>query len=157
MYSDDRYYTQEHEWIEVTDNGEYVVGITAFAQEELGDVVFVELPDIGSQHDAEGEMGTIESVKAVAEFFAPVAGEITAVNDEVLDRPELLNEDPHGDGWLVRMKPADPAAHEEMLTVDAYREFIGDVDEDPELADEIAMDEEGDLDEDLDDGDGEDL
>ncbi len=136
MYSDDRYYSQEHEWVEPTEEGDYVLGITFFAQEELGDVVFVELPGVGSHFDAEGEIGTIESVKAVAELFAPMAGEIVAVNEEVLDRPELLNEDPHGDGWLVKMRPEDASAHEELMTVDAYREFIGDVDVDPELGED---------------------
>ena len=125
MYSDDRYYSQEHEWIEPQEEGEYVLGITHFAQEALGDVVFVELPDVGDHFDAESEIGTIESVKAVAELYAPVAGEITAVNEEVLDSPELLNDDPHGQGWLVRMRPDDPAAHEDLMTSDAYCEFIG--------------------------------
>ena len=153
MYSDDRYYSQEHEWVEPTEEGEYVVGITFFAQEELGDVVFVELPDVGTQFDAEGEIGTIESVKAVAELFAPVAGEIVAVNEEVIERPELLNEDPHGDGWLVRMRPEDPKAHEDMMDVDAYREFIGVVDVDPELGEEASA---GTDDVDLDDDEGDD-
>lgn len=154
MYSDDRYYSQEHEWIEPTEDGEYVLGITFFAQEELGDVVFVELPEIGSHCDVEAEIGTIESVKAVAELFAPVAGEITAINDEVIDRPELLNEDPHGDGWLVRIRPDDPAAHEEMMTVDAYRELIGDVDQDPELGEEGVAQDASDAEDDMDGADG---
>jgi len=145
MYSDDRYYSQEHEWVQPVEDGEYVLGITHFAQEELGDVVFVELPEVGSRHAAESEIGTIESVKAVAELFAPVSGEVTGVNEEVLDRPELLNEDPHGQGWLLRLKPEQPDAHEDMMISDQYREFIGDTDEDDEeLAGPGEFDDEGD-------------
>lgn len=155
MYSDDRYYSQEHEWIEPTEEGEYVLGITLFAQEELGDVVFVELPEVGSHYEAESELGTIESVKAVAELFAPVSGQVTAINEEVLDRPELLNEDPHGDGWLVRILPDDASAHEEMMTADAYREFIGDVDDEAEMDDDPVMTNVVDDDDDDDEGDDE--
>ena len=145
MYSDDRYYSQEHEWVEPQEEGEYVLGITHFAQEELGDVVFVELPDVGAHFDAESEIGTIESVKAVAELYAPVAGEITAVNEEVLDSPELLNDDPHGQGWLIKIRPDDPAAHEDLMTSDAYCEFIGYTEGD-ELGgvDADGLDDEGD-------------
>ena len=99
MYPTDYLYSREHEWVRVEDDL-CVIGITEFAQQELGEVVFVELPEIGQVFDANDELGTIESVKAVAEVYTPVAGEVVEVNDTVVDDPELLNEDPHGEGWL---------------------------------------------------------
>jgi glycine cleavage system H protein len=123
MYPTDRVYTEDHEWVRL--EGEHcVIGITDFAQHELGDVVFVELPELGRQVTAHSEIGTIESVKAVADLFTPIAGEVVAVNALTTDTPELLNEDPHGQGWLVRLRPNDPAALEGLMDAAAYERFI---------------------------------
>ena len=127
MYPEDRYYSREHEWLRTDSQGnadEFVLGITDFAQDELGDVVFVELPAVGDSFDAGAEIGTIESVKAVAELFVPVAGTISAVNERIQDEPELLNSDPHGEGWLVRLAPSDPGAVGELMSAAQYEEFV---------------------------------
>lgn len=123
MYPADCLYSKEHEWLHV-EGDEVVLGITHFAQEELGEVVYVELPETGQSFDAGDEMGTIESVKAVAEFYAAVAGEVVAVNDALVDAPEKLNEDPHGDGWLVRMKPSGSIEEAELMNAEQYQEFV---------------------------------
>jgi glycine cleavage system H protein len=125
MYPEDLFYTEEHEWVRVEDGG-VTLGITRFAQGELGDIVFVELPDVGATFDAEDEIGTIESVKAVAEFFTPVAGEITAVNDALVERPELVNQDPHGDGWLVRLTTGGDPDVSGLMNAAEYQEFVSD-------------------------------
>lgn len=122
MYPEDRRYSEEHEWLQV-EGDLHVLGITQFAQEELGDVVFVELPETGTTVEAGGEIGSIESVKAVAELFSPVDGEIVEINDEIEDSPELVNEDPHGKGWLVKIRVADAAAVDELMDAAAYTEF----------------------------------
>ncbi len=123
MYPEDRYYSREHEWLRA-DGEELVLGITDFAQDELGDVVFVELPAVGDSFEAGAEIGTIESVKAVAELFVPIAGSISAVNETIQDQPELLNSDPHGEGWLVRLAPTDPDATGELMNAAQYEEFV---------------------------------
>ena len=105
-YPEDYKYTKEHEWISVEGN-EGTVGITYHAQAELGDVVYVELPAVGDHLEAGQPFGTIESVKAVSELYAPVSGEVTGVHEELLDQPELVNEDPHGAAWMVRVSMAD--------------------------------------------------
>src|SRR5262245_37376350 len=102
MYPSDYLYTKEHEWIRVDDDL-CVLGITSFAQMECGEVVFVELPEVGQVFDTNDEVGTIESVKAVAEIFTPVAGEVVEVNEALSEDPELLNEDSYGDGWLIKI------------------------------------------------------
>lgn len=122
MYPEDRKYSEEHEWLQV-EGDLHVLGITQFAQEELGDVVFVELPEVGTAVEAGGEIGSIESVKAVAELFSPVDGEIVEINDEIDDAPELVNEDPHGKGWLVKIRVADASAVDELMDAAAYSEF----------------------------------
>ena len=111
MIPDDRKYTAQHEWLKLED-GEAVLGITDFAQQELGDVVFVDMPARGQAFAAGAEIGAIESVKAVAEIYTPVAGTVEATNDQLEDAPELVNEDSYGEGWLVRLRldgdlPAD--------------------------------------------------
>lgn len=118
-------YTKEHEWVRV-DGGTATVGITDFAQRQLGDVVFVELPEAGRKLDAQEELGTVESVKAVSEIFTPVSGSITAVNAAVTDDPELLNTDPYGDGWLVKIKMSNASEVKELLTAAQYDAFISD-------------------------------
>jgi glycine cleavage system H protein len=123
MYPNEYLYSREHEWVRVDDDI-CVLGITEFAQQELGEVVFVELPEIGQVFDANDELGTIESVKAVAEVYTPVAGEIVEVNDAVVDDPELLNEDPHAEGWLVKIRFSSAADLKSLLNAEQYEEFV---------------------------------
>ena len=123
MYPRDYLYSREHEWLRVEDDL-CVLGITEFAQQELGEVVFVELPEIGQVFDANDELGTIESVKAVAEVFTPVAGEVVEVNDAVVDDPELLNEDPHGEGWLIKVRFSSADDLKTMMKAEEYEEFV---------------------------------
>ena len=117
---DDLHYRESHEWID-PESGR--VGITDFAQDELGDVVFVELPGEGDALEAGGELGVIESIKAVSDLYAPVSGEVTAVNEALFDAPELVNEDPFGEGWMVEVGFAD-AAPDDLLSADEYAEQI---------------------------------
>ena len=123
MYPEDLKYSKDHEWVRL-DGDECVFGITDFAQGELGEVVFVELPDVGDSFESGDEMGTIESVKAVAEVYAPIGGEVVAINEDLADSPEKVNDDPHGEGWLVRVKPSSPDELGELMDVSAYREFL---------------------------------
>ena len=116
-------YTQEHEWITV-DGGEGTIGITDHAQAELGDVVYVELPAVGDQVQAGQPFGTIESVKAVSELYSPVSGEITAVHEELVDRPELVNEDPHSAAWMVRVNLADGSEVDGLMSAADYLAFL---------------------------------
>lgn len=123
MYPDDYRYTTEHEWVRVEDDIA-VLGVTDFAQKELGDVVFVELPQVGHVYDAGDEIGSIESVKAVAEVFTPLAGEIVEVNEALADDPELINEDPHVDGWLVKVRYSASSDLDSLMDAEAYGEFV---------------------------------
>ena len=120
---DDLRYLESHEWVRVSgDTAE--VGITAFAQDELGDVVFVELPEEGAELTAGEDFGVVESIKAVSDVYAPISGTVTAVNDRLRDEPELLNEDPFGDGWMLKMEVADGSEPDDLLSPDAYRDQI---------------------------------
>lgn len=121
---EDRRYSREHEWALPEPDGLVLVGITDFAQHELGDVVYVELPKPGDRVTQNAQMGEVESVKAVSELFSPVSGEVTAVNDDVKNAPELLNESPHEKGWLIRVKPDDPAELDSLLDAAAYAALI---------------------------------
>ncbi len=112
-------FTKDHEWLRMEGNVA-TVGITAFAQEKLGDLVFVELPSIGATFDKGAVAATVESVKAAADVYAPVAGEVTAANDKLAEQPGLVNADPTGDGWLFKMKPADAAEVDTLLDEKAY-------------------------------------
>lgn len=123
MYPSEYLYSKDHEWIRVEDDI-CVLGITEFAQRELGEVVFVELPEAGQVFDANNEIGTIESVKAVAEVFTPVAGEVVEINEAVVDDPELLNEDPHGEGWLLKIRFSSAADLKSLLNAEQYEEFV---------------------------------
>jgi glycine cleavage system H protein len=122
MYPSDLLYSKEHEWLRVEEDS-CVVGITDFAQQELGEVVFVELPEPGDTFEAGDEIGTIESVKAVAEVYTPVAGEIAAVNVALADAPEAVNDDPHGAGWLIKVKMAGEPDLSEMMNAEQYEKF----------------------------------
>ena len=123
MYSEDCRYTKEHEWIKMEGDGGKL-GITHFAQEQLGDIVYVELPEIGATFSAMETFGNIESVKAVSELFCPVAGEILEINQEVVDRPELVNEDPHGKGWLIVIRVEDSSELEKLLSAAQYQKYV---------------------------------
>lgn len=116
-------YSEEHEWVLVTD-GVATIGITDHAQEELGDIVFVELPAIGAALAKSGTLGVVESVKAVSDVYAPVGGTVTAVNDTLTGNPEIINEDPYGAGWMVKVTLADAAEVERLMTAAQYREFV---------------------------------
>lgn len=125
MYPNDRLYSKEHEWVRM-EGDTCTLGITEFAQKELGEIVFVELPEAGDQFDAHEEIGTVESVKAVAEVYTPVSGEIVEANETLEERPELVNEDPHGEGWMVKLRiDRDSVDLDELMEAEAYEEFIG--------------------------------
>lgn len=123
MYPKDLRYSKDHEWVRDEDDV-LVVGITDFAQSELGDVVYVELPEVGTTFDADDEVGTIESVKAVAEVYTPIAGEIVEVNDTLAEGPEKVNSDPHGEGWLFRIRPSSEGQADRLMTAEAYEALI---------------------------------
>ena len=116
----DRRYSKEHEWALVQDDGSVLIGITEFAQHELGDVVYVELPKVGDKVAQHTQMGEIESVKAVSELFSPVSGEVIEINAEVKNKPELVNEDPYAGGWLLRVKADDADELKNLLNAAAY-------------------------------------
>jgi len=118
----DLLYGRSHEWVR-SDGDAVVVGITHYAQDQLGEVVFVELPEVGTGVDAGEELGTLESVKAVSEFLAPVAGEVLEINERLEDEPNLVNQDPYGDGWLVKMS-GSAAAGDDFLDAEAYQAFL---------------------------------
>jgi len=120
---DDRRYLESHEWVH-TDDGRARVGITDFAQDELGDVVFVELPDEGDELAAGEAFGVVESIKAVSDIYAPISGTVTAVNEALFDQPELVNEDPFGEGWMLDLEPADESELDDLLDADTYRDQI---------------------------------
>lgn len=122
-YPDDRFYSKSHEWVRV-EGDIATIGITDHAQKELGDVVFVELPDVGEIFDEGQEFGTIESVKAVSELFLPVAGEVVEANKSLADEPNAVNEDPHGDGWLVKLKVTSDGAADGLMNAAAYEKFV---------------------------------
>lgn len=117
-------YTKDHEWIRI-EGGEAVVGITEFAQSELGDIVFVDINTVGQQVDKEAVFGTVEAVKTVSDLFMPVAGEVLAVNEGLADDPAAVNKDPYGAGWMVRIKPANAADLDGLLSADQYKALIG--------------------------------
>lgn len=116
-------YTRDHEWLRV-EGDEGVIGITAHATDELGDIVFVELPKIGSRLEKSAAFGVIESVKTASDLYAPVSGEVIAVNDALGSAPEQVNADPYGEGWMVRVTIADPTAADALLDAAGYRELI---------------------------------
>jgi glycine cleavage system H protein len=125
MYPSDYRYTKEHEWIKTT-GGTGTIGITDYAQHELGDVVFVELPAVGAKITAGQVFGTVESVKAVSEIFAPVSGEVTEANAALSTTPETVNTDPHGAGWLIKVKLANPAEVSGLMDASAYQAFVSE-------------------------------
>lgn len=124
-FPDDLKYTREHEWVRDNGDGTVTIGITDFAQGELGDIVFVELEPEGSEFGKDEVFGTVEAVKTVSELFTPVSGEITEINEALEDDPELVNNDPYGDGWMVKIKMSDPSELSDLLSVSDYKEIVG--------------------------------
>ena len=122
---DGLYYTKEHEWIRV-EGDEVVIGITDHAQDALTDIVYIELPEVGETCKDMGEFAVVESVKSASPIFAPLAGEITAVNEELDDAPELMNQEPYGAGWIIRMKLDDPSAVSTLMSPADYKAEIGE-------------------------------
>jgi glycine cleavage system H protein len=123
MYPDDLRYTKDHEWVRMKgDRG--TVGITHYAQKQLGDVVYLELPEVGRKLKAQETFGTVESVKAVSELFSPVAGEVVEANGALMQSPEKINSDPYGDAWMVAIKLDDPAAVKSLMDAAAYKAFV---------------------------------
>lgn len=125
MLPKDLKYTSEHEWVKI-DANKVTVGITEYAQKELGDVVFVDLPSVGEKVKAKAGMASIESVKAVSEIFAPISGEIMETNDTLEHSPELVNQDPYGKGWIAIIEPEDVKELNELMTPQAYAALIGE-------------------------------
>ena len=123
MHPTDRKYSKDHEWI-LMDGETGTVGITDFAQKELGDIVFVELPEAGLEVEKDGALGSIESVKSVSEIFSPVAGSVVEVNERLNDSPETVNNDAHGEGWYCKIKVADASQLDELMDAAAYETFI---------------------------------
>ena len=125
----DLLYTKEHEWLRREQDGSVTIGITDHAQGALGDLVYVELPEVGQDVDEGGEMAVVESVKAASDVYAPIAGNIVAINEELADDPEKINSDPYGDGWIVRMEPADGVDESELMSPSDYEEFVDALDD----------------------------
>jgi glycine cleavage system H protein len=122
-------YTREHEWLSIED-GVATIGITDHAQEQLGEVVFVELPAVGDRVERSDPFGVVESTKAVSDVYAPISGEVVEINDDLPDSPEIVNEDPYGDGWMVKISIADEADLEDLMSDDEYREYVEESQED---------------------------
>lgn len=123
MYPNDYYYTKDHEWVKV-DGDVGTIGITDFAQKQLGDVVYVELPEAGKELEFHQSLGVVESVKAVSDVFSPISGEVVVINEGLNDNPELLNEDPHGKGWILKIKIKNPSELEKLMSVGDYEKFL---------------------------------
>ena len=117
-------YTKDHEWISI-DGDNATIGITDYAQGELGDIVYVEIESLGEQLDKEEIFGSVEAVKTVSDLFLPVSGEITEMNEGLEDNPELINDDPYGEGWIIKMKISDQSQLSDLLSADAYKDLIG--------------------------------
>jgi glycine cleavage system H protein len=142
-------YTREHEWVQI-EGSQATVGITDYAQHELGEVVFVELPKVGESVTKDEPFGVVESVKAASDIYAPVSGEVTEANDDLVSSPELLNDDPYGDAWLVRVEMSDKSEVEHLMTAAEYQEYVeeeGEADEDEDEDDEEEDEDEEDEDE----------
>ena len=124
-FPEDLKYSKEHEWVLVEDNVA-TVGITDYAQDQLGDIVFVELPAIGDKVSKEDAFGVVESVKAVSDIYAPVSGKVLEVNDDLPDNPEMVNEDPYGDGWMIKIEMNDPEELQDLMTAAEYEEYVAE-------------------------------
>jgi glycine cleavage system H protein len=121
-------FTKEHEWVKMTNEGQATIGISDFAQQQLGDIVSVELPKVGSNFRRMQTMAIVDSVKASSDIYSPLSGEVIQVNVELSEHPEWINESPYELGWMVKLKPSDIEELEKLMTPDQYREFIGETD-----------------------------
>jgi glycine cleavage system H protein len=128
MAPKDRRYTEEHEWVKVDDDLA-IMGITDYAQEQLGDIVYVELPQPGDTLSQFESFGIVESVKAASDLYAPISGEVIAVNEELVDRPELVNEDPYENGWMLKARPEDEAQMDALMTAEEYETHLKSLEE----------------------------
>jgi len=124
MYPENFRYTKEHEWVRM-DGDTATIGITNHAQQELGDIVYIDLPKPGARAEQGKTMGSVESVKAVSDIYSPISGEVTEINPSLADAPEKLNEDPHGEAWLVKIKLSNPAEVEKLMSAAQYQAYIG--------------------------------
>ena len=125
----DLLYTNDNEWLRREDDGSVTIGITDHAQSALGDLVYVELPEVGLDIEEAGEMAVVESVKAASDVYAPIGGSIVAVNEALADEPEKINSDPYGDGWIVRVQPSDTIDESALMSPDDYQTFIDELDD----------------------------
>ena len=123
-FPEDLKYSNEHEWVKV-DGGTVIIGITAHAQDELGDVVYVEAPEVGSSVDASGTFGVVESVKAVSDLYAPVSGKVIEVNSRLEEEPELINTDPYNEAWIIKVEMTDSSELDALLTSEEYSSYVG--------------------------------
>lgn len=126
MYPDDLRYSQEHEWVRVESDNRARIGITDYAQKELGDVVFVDLPQVGDQVSAGDAFAVVESVKAVSDIYAPVTGKVVEVNEALTSNPELINSGPYGDGWIAVIEMEAPSELDDLLDAEGYRKHVGE-------------------------------
>ncbi|GAB3490751.1 glycine cleavage system protein GcvH [Spirosoma knui] len=118
-------YTQDHEWIRLDEDGTAVIGITDFAQHELGDIVYIDVNTVGQSLGKGDVFGSVEAVKTVSDLFLPIEGEVLELNTAIEKSPELLNSDPYGEGWIIKLKPANPDDKDGLLTADAYQDLVG--------------------------------
>lgn len=121
-------YTKSHEWVKLCDDGNVLVGITDHAQDLLGDMVYVEPPEVGNEVEAEDVCAVVESVKAASDVYSPITGEIVEANEALADTPELVNNDPYGEGWLMRLKPADNLEIDQLMSANAYTDHVASED-----------------------------
>ncbi|WP_347548928.1 glycine cleavage system protein GcvH [Pseudalkalibacillus hwajinpoensis] len=119
-------YSEEHEWVQVQEDGNVRIGITDFAQSELGDIVFVELPEEGDKIESDEPFGSVESVKTVSELYAPISGKVLSVNEELEDSPEFVNDSPYEKAWMVVVEPSEPSQIEELMTPEAYEKMVSE-------------------------------
>jgi len=124
-FPEDLKYSKEHEWV-LVEGGVATVGITDYAQDQLGDIVFVELPAVGDKVSKEDAFGVVESVKAVSDIYAPVSGKVVEVNDDLPENPEMLNEDPYGDGWIIKIEMNDHEELQDLMTAAEYEEYVAE-------------------------------
>lgn len=125
----DLLFTNDHEWLRREHDGTVTIGITEHAATSLGDLVYVELPEVGQEVENAGEMAVVESVKAASDVYAPIAGSIVAINEDLADDPEKINNEPYEEGWIVRMTPSDDIDESELLTPDAYQQLLDSLDD----------------------------
>ncbi|MBW3588898.1 MAG: glycine cleavage system protein GcvH [Actinobacteria bacterium] len=117
-------YTREHEWARLEDDGRITIGITDYAQDQLGDIVYLQLPEQGADVSAGEPMGEVESTKSVSDIYSPVSGKVAEVNSEVVETPEAVNQDPYGEGWLIGVDPSDPTEFDGLMTAEEYEQFL---------------------------------